>query len=176
MNSLKFVNAHSLDWKKSATEMTHEYFYWMNEQIQKVCHFSISDIVGMPLETYITTAADFICPNDQVDAKFYLLIKDNIAVAMGGLRKLPNGDAEIVRIYSKPEHRGQGFGKTVLEKLISDAREGGFIKLKLDTGIFMKQAQSMYTSHGFVKCLAYAGAEPPAQLFPYWHFMELNLN
>lgn len=175
MTSLKFVNAHHQEWKICASELTNEYFYWMNDQIEMTCHFSISDIVGMPLEAYITATADLICPHDQIHAKFYLLVKNETPVAMGGLRQLPNGDAEIVRVYTKPEFRGMGLGKAVLERLISDARKSGFGKLKLDTAVFMKQAQSLYASHGFTECAAYDGAEPPAQLFPYWHFMELKL-
>jgi len=175
MKNTHFVNAHSPEWRPSAESMTRDYFYWMNDQIQLACKFSISDIVGMPLESYITNAADSICPQDQLHAKFYLLVKDDFAVAMGGLRQLPSGDMEVVRIYTKPEHRGQGYGKKLLARLISDARHSGFANIKLDTGVFMKQAQSMYAAHGFVECEAYEGAEPPAKLFPYWHFMELSL-
>jgi GNAT superfamily N-acetyltransferase len=175
MNHSKFVNAHSTEWRSYASKMTRDYFYWMNDQIKMVCDFTISDIVGMPLDEYIKAAASVINPQNQIHAKFYLLIQDNHAVAMGGLRQLPTGDAEIVRIYTKPENRGQGLGKAMLEKLISDARHSGFFKVKLDTGIFMKQAYSLYASHGFTECQAYEGAEPPNQLLPYWKYLELSL-
>ncbi len=175
MTNIQFANAHDPKWSPYAATMTRDYFYWMNDQIQETCRFSISDVVGMPLETYIVTAANLICPKDQIEAKFYLLVRDSIAVAMGGLRQLPGGDAEVVRIYTKPEHRGHGYGKTMLQRLISDARVSGFKKLKLDTGIFMRDAQKMYRSHGFVECKAYEGAEPPPPLVHYWLFMELDL-
>ncbi len=176
MKNIEFTNAHDPHWSSSASAMTRDYFYWMNDQIEKTCMFSISDVVGMPLDSYVTTAANYICPQDQAEAKFYLLVQDKNPVAMGGLRQLPCGDAEVVRIYTKPEHRGHGYGRMMLQRLISDARTSGFKKLNLDTGIFMKDAQKMYQSHGFIECKAYEGAEPPARLVPYWLFMELDLS
>jgi len=141
MNAINFENAHHPKWSPIATSMTRDYFYWMNGEIHKTCHFSIQDIVGMSLDQYIETATNIICPQDQPEAKFYLLIIDNQAVAMGGIRSLKCGDAEIVRIYARPEHRGKGYGNMMMQKLIHDARLAGFNKVKLDTGIFMKSAQ-----------------------------------
>lgn len=176
MNNLKFVNAHSPEWSEIAMSMTRDYFHWMNGEIEKTCSFSISDVVGMPLDQYITTAANEICPKDPSAAKYYLLVDDGTAVAMGGWRTLPSGDAEVVRIYTKPEYRGRGMGSMTMQRLIEDVRQAGFKKLKLDTGIFMKDAQAMYASHGFSACSAYEGAEPPAALLPYLLFMELDLS
>lgn len=175
MSTLEFVNAHADEWSETALTMTREYFDWMDKEIQKTCSFSISDVVGMPLDQYIAAAAKEVCPTTQSDAKYYLLVDGKCAVAMGGLRILPGGDAEVVRIYTKPEHRGRGIARTMLSRLISDATQSGFKTLKLDTGVFMKDAQSLYLSHGFAFCSAYDGAEPPAALLPYWLFMERRL-
>ena len=162
-------------WSQSASAMTQEYFYWMNDQIESTCGFSISNVVGMPLDQYIISAADSICPKDQPHAKFYLLVAGETPVGMGGFRQLPSGNAEVVRIYTKPSHRGRGYGKMMLKRLIADVRMGEFKTLNLDTGVFMKDAQSLYASLGFKECAVYDGAEPPARLLPYWHFMELDL-
>lgn len=175
MSTLEFVNAHADEWSETALNLTRDYFQWMDTEIQKTCSFSISDVVGMPLDQYIITAAKEVCPTDQSDAKYYLLVDGKCAVAMGGLRILPDGDAEVVRIFTKPEFRGRGIASTMLRRLISDASLSGFRKIKLDTGVFMKHAQSLYLSHGFSFCSAYDGAEPPAALLPYWLFMERSL-
>lgn len=171
----KFVDAHSVEWAPVAFNMTRDYFLWMNAKIEETCNFSISDVVGLSLEEYIVVAANNICPKDQTNAKYYLLIDNENAVSMGGLRTLPNGDAEVVRIYTKPECRGRGYGSMMVKQLISDASQSGFKKLKLDTGVFMQDAHKVYTAHGFTNCLPYDGAEPPQQLLPYWIFMELDL-
>ena len=175
MSQAFFVDAHHLDWADCALAMTREYFTWLDEQIQETCHFSIEELVGMPLSTYVTLSMNVITPKDGVDAVFYILATEAGAVAMGGLRRLPSGHGEVVRIYTKPEHRGQGYASTVLKKLIFEAKIRGFKTLNLDTAVFMKNAQLMYASNGFEKCEPYEGAEPPAQLLPYWYFMKLDL-
>ena len=132
MSSLEFVNAHAGEWSESALNLTRDYFDWMDKEIQKTCSFSISDVVGMPLDQYITTAAKEVCPTNQSDAKYYLLVDGKCAVAMGGLRILPGGDSEVVRIYTKPEYRGRGIAKMMLRRLISDATQRGFKTLKIN--------------------------------------------
>ena len=175
MNTYHFVDAHDADWFNCAINMTQEYFLWMNEQILDICKFSIEDIVGMSLNDYIQQSMDNIVPRDANNSVYHLLIENGQAVAMGGLRQLSNGHGEIVRIYTKPSYRGRGFGRLMLEKLISEASSFNFPVLNLDTGIFMKDAQALYLSHGFQFCAPYEGAEPPPQLLPYWLYMELKL-
>lgn len=173
--TLKFVNAHDSAWEVQAHCLTMAYFEWMNQEIKAACPFSIEDIVGMPLADYVAQALDTICPNDALSARFYLLVVDEVAVAMGGIRRLPDGSAEIVRIYTDPEHRGHGYGRHVLNKLMADAVSLGYKTLKLDTGLFMKSAHRLYESLGFQDCEAYVGAEPPPELRPFWRFMERYL-
>jgi GNAT superfamily N-acetyltransferase len=175
MTQTYFVDAHNTMWSDAALTMTRDYFSWMNDQMQATCNFSIEDITGMPMDMYITKAMNIISPKDRTNAAFYLLVLDGAPIAMGGLRQLPSGNGEVVRIYTKPENRGHGYGSKVLEKLILEAKSRGFKTLNLDTGVFMKNAQSMYMSHGFETCDPYEGAEPPSQLLPYWLYMQLNL-
>ena len=175
MTNVRFENAHEEKWASSALKMTYDYFNWMNDQIQCACGISISEIVGSSLEKYIVTAANQICPNDDQHAKFYLLVIENTPVSMGGWRTLPSGDAEAVRIYTTPAYRQMGYGKLMLNRVISDCHQRGFAKLKLDTAIFMKEAHALYRTLGFIDCPAYEGAEPPTQLIPHWLYMELNL-
>lgn len=173
--TLKFVNAHDKAWRAQAQCLTMAYFEWMNREIKSACPFTIEDIVGMPLADYVAHAVDTICPDDASSARFYLLVADDVAVAMGGLRRLPDGSAEIVRIYTDPAYRGNGYGTRVLKKLMADAVSLGYETLKLDTGMFMESAHRIYESLGFLDCEAYVGAEPPQELRPYWRFMEKSL-
>lgn len=174
-STLIFADAHDKAWSVQAHCLTMAYFEWMNQEIKAACRLSIEDIVGMPLQDYVAHALDTICPEDASSARFYLLILDGAAVAMGGIRRLPNGNAEVVRIYTDPQHRGHGYGTLMLKKLMADAVELGYETLKLDTGLFMKSAHRLYESLGFQDCVAYVGAEPPPELMPYWRFMERSL-
>ncbi|WP_353432982.1 GNAT family N-acetyltransferase [Polynucleobacter sp. MWH-UH23A] len=155
--------------------MTKDYFLWMDKQILDVCNFSIEDVVGIPLDEYIQLSMNKIVPKNEIRSVYRLLIEGDQAVAMGGLRKLPNGHGEIVRLYTKPSSRGKGFGRAMLEKIIDEARDFHFPVLNLDTGIFMRDAQSLYISNGFQFCDPYDGAEPPPRLLPYWLYMKLKL-
>jgi len=172
----QFVNAHSPEWVSHARSLTKSYFEWMNREIIKTCNFSIPDIVGMPLDAYVEHASSIICPNDVTHGAYYLLVLDGIAIGMGGLRQLPDGNGEIVRVYVEPMCRGKGYGAMLMEHLVSEARRIGYRKVCLDTGDFMKSAHRLYESFGFVDCQAYAGAEPPAALHPHWRFMVLVLS
>ena len=175
MTRAYFVDAHSPEWFDATLAMTKEYFAWMNVQMQATCHFCVEEVTGMPMDAYISQAMNIISPKDQANSALFLLVLDDAAIAMGGLRQLPNGNGEVVRIYTKPENRGCGYGSMVLEKLFLEAKNRSFKTLNLDTGIFMKSAQSMYISHGFKKCEPYAGAEPPERLLPFWLYFELDL-
>jgi ribosomal protein S18 acetylase RimI-like enzyme len=96
-------------------------------------------------------------------------------MAMGGLRRLPDGTAEIVRIYTKPESRGLGLGRRMVGELTSLASSLSYQTLRLDTAVFMESAQRIYEAAGFLPRGPYAGAEPPPQLQPYWLYYERSV-
>lgn len=175
MANTQFVDAHSPEWGAQAQSLTMDYFRWMNLEIIRTCQFSIPDIVGMPLDDYVVAAAGAICPKNSQQSAFYLLVVDSNAVGMGGLRQLPDGNGEIVRIYVDPGFRSKGYGAMIIQHLISEAKRFSYNQLFLDTGAFMKSAHRLYESFGFVDCASYAGAEPPAALHPYWRFMSCDL-
>lgn len=156
--------------------ITQEYFDWMNGEIISHCGFSIPDIVGMSLEAYVAYTADIggrIAPGE--GGVYAQRTEDGQIVAIGGLRRLPDGAAEIVRIFTSPRFRGQGLGSASVAFLIAEAQRLGYGTLRLDTAVFMKSAQKIYHAAGFVERAPYAGAEPPQPLLPFWIFMERAL-
>lgn len=92
--------------------------------------------------------------------------------AMGGLRTLPDGTPEIVRIFTLPEFRGRGLGARMVNQLVAEAESAGHAVVRLDTGVFMQSAQKIYEAAGFKRRDPYPGAEPPAFLQPFWIYME----
>lgn len=162
--------------RQEFSDLSHEYFVWMNQKIVDLCGFSIPDIVNMPLAGYVEFTVGIGCKLTQEDGGVYFIRNaDGHAMAMGGIRRLPDGTAEIVRIYTRPSSRGLGFGSAMISGLINEARRLGYRELLLDTGVFMKEAQSLYKSAGFTPCEQYAGAEPPDELRPYWLYMSRSL-
>lgn len=64
------------------------------------------------------------------------IARDNagMAVAMGALKEHDADFGEVKRMYTRPEVRGKGVGKQILERIEQLARERGVSKLMLETG------------------------------------------
>ncbi|MCX5514417.1 hypothetical protein C3941_15180 [Kaistia algarum] len=153
--------------------ITKEYFEWMNGEFVRVCQFSIPDLVGMTIDEYVGYTTDIAAEIGPEDGGIHVRRSPfGEIMAMGGLRRLPDGAAEIVRIFTRPDFRGEGLGFQTVNHLVGEAGRLGYGVLRLDTGIFMKSAQKIYQAAGFSPCEPYAGAEPPPRLLPFWLFME----
>jgi ribosomal protein S18 acetylase RimI-like enzyme len=81
--------------------------------------------------------------------RLYLVRVDGRPVATGVLKPLDERIGEIKRMYVRPEARGSGIGRTVLAQLLADARAIGYERVRLDTLVFMTEAQALYRSLGF---------------------------
>jgi len=90
------------------------------------------------------------------EGRLYLARIDGETVGCIGLRKLEDGICEMKRLYLRESARGKGVGLTLIEKVIADAREIGYVKLRLDTyPPKMGKAVSLYESHGFYTIESY---------------------
>jgi len=78
------------------------------------------------------------------------------AVAAGASASPAGAQAgEVKRLYVQPSQRGAGWGRTLAEALIADARAIGYAELKLDTLDWMADARSLYARLGFRECAPY---------------------
>ena len=87
-----------------------------------------------------------------------LLARDGPANAVGcvGVRRLTAGEAEMKRLYVRPEFRGQALGRRLAEAAAAFAWEAGYTVLRLDTiAAKMAEAEAMYRDMGFVRTAAY---------------------
>jgi len=74
------------------------------------------------------------------------------AVGMGALRREGGGIAEVKRMYTLPEVRGQRVGSALLDSIIALARSEGIDHLVLETGDRHPDAWRLYESRGFARC------------------------
>lgn len=58
---------------------------------------------------------------------------------------------EVKRMFVRPESRGHGVGRLMLEALMTEARASGFRRAILSSHHSMHAAHSVYRRHGFVQ-------------------------
>jgi GNAT superfamily N-acetyltransferase len=104
-----------------------------------------------------------------------LLVEDNNGAVQGCgmIQGLGGTNAEIKRVFIRPEARGAGAGRDLTRALISQARADGHTLLLLDTSRAFKAARALYEAHGFVERGPYCPV--PADLIPLLRFYELDL-
>lgn len=90
------------------------------------------------------------------EGRLYLARIDGETIGCIGLRKIEEGICEMKRLYLRESARGKGVGVALIEKIISDAQEIGYEKMRLDTyPPKMGKAVGLYESHGFYAIPAY---------------------
>jgi ribosomal protein S18 acetylase RimI-like enzyme len=77
------------------------------------------------------------------------------AFAVGLLVPHDDAEAEMKRIYVRPEHRRHGVGTAVTNELVSIARELGYRSVVLDVMASRHSAVGLYERVGFVPIASY---------------------
>ncbi|WP_230283928.1 GNAT family N-acetyltransferase [Deinococcus sp. 23YEL01] len=70
-------------------------------------------------------------------------------LACGALKRWDAQSAEVKRMYTLPQVRGQGLARALLEELIVRGRREGYARLVLETGDQQEAALALYTRAGF---------------------------
>jgi putative acetyltransferase len=73
----------------------------------------------------------------------------NAAAGCVALRRIDAARCEAKRLYVKPEYRGSGVGRALLDWVITEARSAGYREMVGDTMPVMKRALAMYDQAGF---------------------------
>ena len=84
------------------------------------------------------------------EGRLLLAFSGEFAAGCIALRKLDETTCEMKRLFVRDDFRGSGLGNTLVNRLIADARQIGYSKMRLDTyPPKMAKAVKLYESHGF---------------------------
>jgi GNAT superfamily N-acetyltransferase len=80
---------------------------------------------------------------------FFVTRHDGVPAGCGGIELFGLEYGEIKRMYVRPQFRGFGLAKLMLNHLAAYAREHNVSFLRLETGIHQKEAIALYEQMGF---------------------------
>lgn len=80
---------------------------------------------------------------------FFVLRENGIPAGCGGIQLFGTEYGELKRMYVRPQFRGLGFGKLLVDRLADYARAHGVDLLRLETGVHQRAAIRLYERLGF---------------------------
>ena len=154
MNLIQTATAQQIE---QARELFREYEAWLGISL---CFQNFEkELANLP--------GEYVPPDGRL-----LLASENQKVAgCIALRKIGDGTCEMKRLFLRPDFRGKGLGRKLVESIIAEAKEIGYQRMRLDTlPPKMNDAIALYRSLGFKEIEPYYPNPVPGA-----KFMELHL-
>lgn len=99
-------------------------------------------------------------------------------IGCGSLKSIGQGKGELKRLFVRPEARGSGLGRKLVDRRIQDARDMGLKELLVDTLAANVEMRGLYASLGFNEIDIYpessSGSLVP-ELIPLMRFFRMEL-
>ncbi len=146
-----------------------EYLIWGSSKIK--VEYGVDFFPEVMIEQDMLTLDKFMPPK----GRLLLAYAQDSPLGVACLKELAGKTGEVKRMYVRPEFRGQGLGKALLQRLIDEAVSIGYTHLRLDSARFMTEAHHLYRSMGFTEIEPYEGSEIPEEFHSYWMFMEKQI-
>lgn len=97
---------------------------------------------------------------------FFVTRVDDAAAGCGGIQLVGTEYGELKRMFVRPQYRGLGLGKLMLNHLAVHAQQHDVYVLRLETGIHQTEAIGLYESWGFTRIPPFADYwDDPLSLF-----------
>jgi len=171
--------------KPLLVDLNEEYLSWIADEMKKHYDLDIFNMEGTIqnnkieqkalIRVYAKLSVEQLSSYKPPEGIYYILQIDGNVAGMGALRKIKTNFGEVKRMYIRPENRGKGLGKALLQQILRKAKEFQFSTIRLETGKFMTTAQYIYHEAGFREIDEYPEIETPLPLRPYWLFMEKKI-
>lgn len=103
---------------------------------------------------------------------FFLIRYNGAPAGCGGIQLFGTEYGEVKRMYVRPQFRGLGLAKLMLDHLADYARDQGVALLRLETGIHQRAAIGLYERVGFRRIPAFGEyKEDPLSRFYEKHIL-----
>jgi ribosomal protein S18 acetylase RimI-like enzyme len=86
---------------------------------------------------------------------FFVMRQDGVAAGCGGIELFGMEYGEVKRMYVRPQFRGLGLAKLMLDHLAAYGQQHDVHVLRLETGIHQKEAIALYERMGFQQIPAF---------------------
>ncbi|HEV2389096.1 MAG TPA: GNAT family N-acetyltransferase [Nitrososphaerales archaeon] len=117
--------------------------------------YSSSLGIDLSYENFEQEMAAFPAPYNRPHGRVFLAMDGREAIGVVGVRRLSGLTCELKRMYVRPEFRGLGIGRKLAGRAIEEARDIGYVRMRLDTLSRLKEAVSLYASLGFREIVPY---------------------
>lgn len=155
--------------RQSIQELFTEHLQWINDNCLQ--DLGVGFDVQAKLAEWVAGLHEFSSPNGCL----VLVAVDSEVAGVGCIKTIGERIGEVKHMYIRPEYRGQGLGRALLEFIIDQSLSMGHQLIRLDTGWFMKPAQNLYRSCGFREIPPYPESEASPEIHHLWVFMEKPL-
>jgi ribosomal protein S18 acetylase RimI-like enzyme len=154
---VKFIQASSADEIDHARQLFREYEAWLN--------------LDLCFQNFEKELAELPGAYAAPSGRLLLALENDELVGCVALRKLNDDACEMKRLFLRPQFHGRGLGRPLAERIIDEARDIGYQRMRLDTlSEQMGNAIALYRALGFREIAPYYQNPVPGALF-----MELQL-
>jgi putative acetyltransferase len=116
-----------------------------------VMGYAASLRIDLSFDNFEREMAEFPGAYARPEGRLLLAVEGGDAVGIVALRRLSGKTCEMKRMYVRPEFRGRGIGRMLAKRAIGEARDAGYVRMRLDTLSRLKEAIFLYESLGFKK-------------------------
>ena len=114
-----------------------------------VKEYAASLDADLRFQDYEREIADLPAQYGPPTGRFLLADVDGTCAGCVGLRPLDATTCEMKGLYVKPAFVGQGIGRALARAIIAEARQVGYLHMRLDTWPTMIAARALYRDLGF---------------------------